>query len=468
MLTPMLRVLIPLLLVLALAAPAAADTRAVPANRETVRLTFAPIVKRVAPAVVNVYSRRVVRARSPLFDDPFFRRFFGEDSPFGSARERVQNSLGSGVILDPEGLIVTNHHVITDADEIRIVLSDRREFEASVVLSDEHSDLAVLKIELNGAKLPALTLGDSDSLEVGDLVLAIGNPFGVGQTVTSGIVSALARSIGAADFRSFIQTDAAINPGNSGGALIDLDGNLVGVNTAIFSRSGGSMGLGFAIPSAMVRVVLEAARHGGKFVRPWLGASGQGVTADLAEGLKLDHPTGVLLNEVAPESPAASAGLKTGDVILTLDGHEIDDPDGLKFRVATLTPNEPARLVYWRGGETRSATITVTALPDTPARDLSALLGRHPLAGATIGNLNPAYDDELGLEPTVRGVVVDRVAPKSAAQRLGLEPGDIVVSLNRQPVETVAQLQKELGDGASGPWTVAVRRKGKLLTVTVR
>jgi serine protease Do len=463
----MLRFIAPLLLALALALPATAQTRTPPASRETMRLSFAPIVKRASPAVVNVYSRRVIRARSPLFDDPFFRRFFGEDSPFGNSRGRVQNSLGSGVILDPQGLIVTNHHVIVDADEIRVVLSDRREFEASVVLSDEHSDLAVLKIDLHGGHLPALALGDSDSLEVGDLVLAIGNPFGVGQTVTSGIVSALARSIGAADFRSFIQTDAAINPGNSGGALIDLDGNLVGVNTAIFSRSGGSMGLGFAIPSAMVRVVLEAARHGGKFARPWLGASGQPVTADLAEGLKLDHPTGVLLKEVTPGSPAAAAGLKTGDVILALDGHEIDDPDALKFRVATSAPDQPAPLIFWRAGASRTATITLTALPDLPARELSELQGRSPFAGATVGNLNPAFDDELGLEPTARGVVVDKVAPMSAAQRLGLEPGDIVASLNRQPVESVAQLQQQL-DGGSGPWTVAVRRNGKLLTVTVQ
>jgi Do/DeqQ family serine protease len=462
----MLRLFIPLLLVCAIAMPAAAETHA-PTSRETVRLTFAPIVKRAAPAVVNVYSRRVVRARSPLFDDPFFRRFFGEDSPFGMSRERVQNALGSGVILDPQGLIVTNHHVITDADEIRVVLSDRREFEATVVLSDEHTDLAVLKIDLHGASLPTLTIGDSDSLEVGDLVLAIGNPFGVGQTVTSGIVSALARSIGAADFRSFIQTDAAINPGNSGGALIDLDGNLVGVNTAIFSRSGGSMGLGFAIPSALVRVVLEAARHGGKFVRPWLGASGQPVTSDLAAELKLDHPTGVLVKAVAPDSPAASAGLKIGDVILALDGHGVDDPDGLKFRVATLAPNRQAPLVYWRGGESRSATITLTALPDAPGRQLTDLEGHHPLAGATVGNLNPAFDDELGLEPTQHGVVVAKVTPMSAAQRLGLHPGDIIVSLNRKPIESVAQLHKTL-DETNGPWTLAVRRKGKLLTVTVQ
>jgi serine protease Do len=454
------------LLLLAVAVPGVATAQA-PASREQIRLSFAPIVKKAAPAVVNVYSRRVVRARSPLFDDPFFRRFFGGDSPFGLNRERVQNSLGSGVIVDPQGLIVTNHHVIVDADEIRVVLSDRREFEAKVVLSDEHSDLAVLKIDLHGGHLPALPIGDSDGLEVGDLVLAIGDPFGVGQTVTSGIVSALARSIGAADFRSFIQTDAAINPGNSGGALIDLDGNLVGINTAIFSRSGGSMGLGFAIPSAMVKVVLDAVRHGGKFVRPWFGASGDAVTYDTAEALKLPHPTGVLIKTVAPDSPAAAAGLKPGDVILAIGSHDIDDPDVFKFRVATLPLNRAASVTYWRDGESRTASVTVATIPDTPPRDLTELDGRHPFAGATVGNLNPAFDDEMGFDPTVRGVVVDRVAPQTNAQRIGLQPGDIIVSLGERPIKDVGELKQEL-ETAGGPWTFAVRRKDKTLTVTVR
>jgi Do/DeqQ family serine protease len=451
---------------LALATPAASETRA-PASREELHLSYAPVVKKAAPAVVNVYSRRVVRTRSPLFDDPFFRRFFGEDSPFGMSRERVQNSLGSGVIVDPQGLIVTNHHVITDADEIRVVLSDRREFEARVILSDEHSDLAVLKIDAPGGALPALALGDSDALEVGDLVLAIGNPFGVGQTVTSGIVSALARTIGASDFRSFIQTDAAINPGNSGGALVNLDGELVGINTAIFSRSGGSMGLGFAIPSPMVRVVLDAARSGGKIVRPWLGASGQPVTAELAAALKRDRPGGILVKDVAPNSPAAAAGIKTGDVILGFDGHEVDDVDTLKFRVATAPLRHALPFKYWRGDESRTAAITLTAAPEVPAREMTDLAGRHPLAGATVGNLNPAFADELGFEPTQSGVVVSRVAPVSNAQRLGLQPGDIIASLNKKPVHSVAELRGLL-DAANGPWTVAVERKGTLMTVTVR
>ena len=273
--------------------PAAAQSPAVPTSRELIHLSFAPVVKKVAPAVVNVFSRRVVRtAEGPaaLFNDPLFRRFFGNRLPMGMPRERVENSLGSGVILDAAGFIVTNHHVIKDAQEVLVVLADRREFEAKIVLADEHADLAVLRIDAHGEKLPALQLGDSDALEVGDLVLAIGDPFGVGQTVTSGIVSGLARTIGANDFRSFIQTDAAINPGNSGGALVDLDGRLVGINAAIFSQSGGSIGIGFAIPASLVRGVLQAAVSGRKITRPWLGATGQGVTAEIAQSLGLPRP----------------------------------------------------------------------------------------------------------------------------------------------------------------------------------
>ncbi len=451
-----------------LAIPAHAQTRAVPESREAVKLSYAPIVKRVAPAVVNVYSRRVVRQQPPpLLDDPFFRRFFGENVPFGMLRERVLNSLGSGVIVDPQGLIVTNGHVINQAEEIRVVLSDRREFEAKVLLLDEHADLAVLTIDTHGEKLPALELGDSDALEVGDIVLAIGNPFGVGQTVTTGIVSALARSIGASDFRSFIQTDAAINPGNSGGALVDLDGKLVGINTAIFSRSGGSMGLGFAIPSAMVRVEIDAAHHGGKVMRPWLGVAGQEVTPELAEGLKLERPEGVLVKDIAAESPAAAAGLRVGDVILAVNGHVVDDPQALKFRIATLPPNQPAKLDLWRGGEDHSTSVTLAALPEDPPRALKELSGANPLAGATVGNLNPAFDDDLGLDTTARGVVVSSLEQGSAAQRLGLEPGDVLVSLNTEPVDSVAGLEGTLGT-ARAPWTIAVRRRGKLLTVTVR
>jgi len=452
------------------AAPAVApaQTRTPPSSREAMRYSFAPIVKKAAPAVVNVFSHRVVHTdASPFANDPIFRRFFG-DHAFGMPQDRIQNSLGSGVIVDPTGLVVTNHHVIKDADEIRVVLADRREFEAKLLRSDERTDLAVLKIDAHGERLPALEIGDSDSLEVGDLVLAIGNPFGVGQTVTSGIVSGLARTaVGISDFRSFIQTDAAINPGNSGGALVDLDGKLVGINTAIFSRSGGSIGIGFAIPTAMVRTVLEGARTGGPIVRAWLGATGQPVTAEIAQSLGLPHPMGVLVKEVVPASPAAAAGIKVGDVVVAIEGHEVDDPEDLRFRVATLRVNSPARLTLWQAGRQQVVTATVVAPPEDPPRDLTTLEGRHPLAGATVGNLNPAFAEELGLDDALRGVAVSSVQDGSIADRLGLQKGDILVTLNSRPLPSVATLGQVMTQ-TRAPWTVAVRRGGRVLSVTVR
>src|SRR6516165_2653128 len=277
----------PIIAILALLLALPAFAQPVPQSREQLQLSFAPVVKKTAPAVVNVFSRRTIKtAGSPFFDDPLCRRFFGENSPFRGPSERVQRSLGSGVLVAADGTIVTNHHVIKDADEVTVVLADRREFEAKILRSDERVDLAILKIDASGERLP--------ELEVGDIVLAIGNPFGVGQTVTSGIVSALARTgVGVSDFRFFIQTDAAINPGNSGGALVSLDGKLVGINTAIYSRSGGSIGIGFAIPSLMVRTVL-AGGPSGRIVRPWIGASGQPVTSEIAASLGLPRPMGVL------------------------------------------------------------------------------------------------------------------------------------------------------------------------------
>ena len=440
-----------------------------PQSRETIRLSFAPVVKQAAPAVVNVFSRRVVRtSASPFADDPFFRRFFGDRSPFGIPQERVQNSLGSGVIVDPDGLIVTNHHVIQEAQEITVVLSDRREFEAKVLRSDERTDLAVLKIDAKGEPLPTLEIGDSDALQVGDLVLAIGDPFGVGQTVTSGIVSGLARTaIGIGDFRSFIQTDAAINPGNSGGALVDIDGKLVGINTAIYSRSGGSVGIGFAIPTSMVRPVLEGAKTGKPITRAWLGATGQPVTAEIAQAAGLDHPRGVLVKEVVAESPAAQAGIRPGDVVVAIAGHEVDNPEDLRFRIATLPVGAPARLAYWRAGKQQEVSATLVSPPETPARDTQTLEGKHPLAGVTVSNLNPALADEMSLDTNLRGVVINDLRDGSYALRIGLQKGDIFVSINSKPVATVAALRQIVG-APSSSWSLSIKRGGQTMSVTVR
>ncbi|MHA1566806.1 MAG: trypsin-like peptidase domain-containing protein, partial [Alphaproteobacteria bacterium] len=309
--------------------------RVVPGDQAQITLSFAPLVRQAAPAVVNVFARRVVRQQQapPLFKDPFFRRFFGDD--FAAPRRRQESTLGSGVIVDPRGLIVTNHHVIAGAEAIRVVLADRREFDAELVVDDERTDLAILRIEVLG-DLSYVTLADSDEISVGDLVLAIGNPFGVGQTVTSGIVSALARTnVGITDFNFFIQTDAAINPGNSGGALLTMDGRLAGVNTAIFSRSGGSQGIGFAVPANMVRTVLASVGEAGVIRRPWLGAAGQSVNAEMAQALGLARPGGVVVSKVFPQGPAARAGIRPRDVIVAVDGHSIDDLETLRFRLAT-------------------------------------------------------------------------------------------------------------------------------------
>src|SRR2546422_4132422 len=304
------------------AVPAVAQDRRVPVSPTELKLSYAPIVQRVQPAVVNVYAAKVVQNRNPLLDDPIFRRFFGVP---GQQPEQMQRSLGSGVMVDSSGLVVTNNHGIEGADQVKISLADKREFEAEIVLKDSRTDLAVLRVKDGKEKFATLEFGNSDELQVGDVVLAIGDPFGVGQTVTHGIVSALARTqIGITDYQFFIQTDAAINPGNSGGALVDINGRLIGINTAIFSRSGGSQGIGFAIPANMVRVVVTSAKGGSAAVkRPWLGARLQAVTPDLAEGLGLKRPIGALVGSVAPGSPAARAGLKPGDLILAVDGQPV-------------------------------------------------------------------------------------------------------------------------------------------------
>src|ERR1700723_4807085 len=307
-------------LAVSLASARAEDQRQVPTSPAQIQLSYAPVVKRAAPAVVNVSAPRVVENRNPFINDPLFRQFFG-----AVPREQVLRSLGSGVIVDPTGLVVTNYHVIEGASEVKVALADKREFDAEVALKDEHSDLAVLRLKAAGERFPVLDFANSDELQVGDVVLAIGDPFGVGQTVTHGIVSALARTqVGITDYQFFIQTDAAINPGNSGGALVDMTGKLVGINTAIFSRSGGSQGIGFAIPANMVRVVVTSAKGGGKAVkRPWLGARLQAVTPEIAETMGLRLPSGALVANVIANSPAARAGLKFSDLIVAMHGQTV-------------------------------------------------------------------------------------------------------------------------------------------------
>jgi Do/DeqQ family serine protease len=437
-------------------APASAQTgeRRVPTQAE-LRLSYAPVVKRVAPAVVNVYAAKVVRNQNPLFDDPIFRRFFGVP---GGGRSQLQRSLGSGVIVDPSGLVITNVHVIEGADEVKVSLADKREFEAAIVLKDKRSDLAVLRLKDSHERFPHLDLANSDALQVGDVVLAIGNPFGVGQTVTHGIVSALARTqVGITDYQFFIQTDAAINPGNSGGALVDLDGRLVGINTAIFSRSGGSQGIGFAIPANMVKVVVASAEHGGKAVeRPWLGAKLQAVTPDIADSLGLKRPTGALITTVLRDSPAAQAGLKAGDLILSVDGQTVDDPNAFDYRFATKPLGGAAELGLLRAGRELKAKVALRTAPDLP-RDEITIRSRSPFSGAKVANLSPALADELQLRNADQGVVILDVDAGSYASNVGFRRGDVILSVNGERIGKTRDLAR-VADAPSRAWRVVIRR----------
>ena len=442
--------------------------RHVPQSSGEVLLSYAPIVKRVAPAVVNVYASRVVKQSiSPFLSDPFFRHFFG-DQDFGPPSQRVQRSLGSGVFVDPAGIIVTNNHVIANADQIKVSLSDRREFDCDVVLKDERTDLAVLRLKGAAGPFPALDFADSDKIEVGDLVLAIGDPFGVGQTVTNGIVSAMARTqVSASDYQFFIQTDAAINPGNSGGALVDLGGRLVGVNTAIFSRSGGSQGIGFAIPANMVKVVVASAKSGGSIVkRPWLGARLQAVTPEIAEGLGLKRPSGALVASVTPTSPAARAGLKTSDLIVAIDAQPVEDANAFDYRFATKAIGGSARLGVIRGGKEVALNVVLEAAPDTPHEEL-VIASPSPFQGARVSNLSPALAESLRLDPSSQGVVIVDIAAGSAAQSLGFQRGDLVLSVNNAKIAKTRDLERVAGQ-QSRRWNITIVRGGQQVSVELR
>ena len=432
--------------------PLSEPARRVPTDAASMRMSFAPIVRRASPAVVNVFSSRRVRQQV----DPFWDLFGGGT---GVPRERVQQSLGSGAIVREDGVIVTNNHVVEGADELRVVLADRREFPARVLLADQRSDLAVLKIDAGADKLPVLPIANRDEAEVGDLVLAIGDPFGVGQTVTSGVISALARTdIGITDFSFFIQTDAAINPGNSGGPLVDMAGNIIGLNTAIFSRTGGSAGIGFAIPAAMVRRVVESALGGGgSVVRPWLGVRTQAVDAEAARSLGLDRPQGVMVVDVYPGGPAARAGIKAGDLLMSIDAQPVNDSAGVNYLVGVHRPGEQVPVRVRTGAAARTVNVQVQPPPATPARDERILTGRQPLAGATVVNLSPAVADQYGADPFLTGVLITKIGTGIAAQQ-GFQAGDIVREINGRPVETVAALAGALG----GPrWRVAIERAGR-------
>ena len=432
-------------------------------------LSFAPVARKAQPSVVNVYASRTEkqRPRNPIFDDPIFRQFFGDGGRPRAGGPTAQ-SLGSGVIVDPSGLIVTNHHVVDGMNEVKVALADKREFEATILLDDAKTDLAVIKIK-GSQNFSALELGDSDLAQVGDIVLALGNPFGVGQTVTQGIVSALARTtLGGSDYQSFIQTDAAINPGNSGGALVDMNARLLGINSAIYSQTGSSIGIGFAIPVNMVKVVVGAAKSGGHLVkRPWLGATLQGVTRDIADSLGLDRPGGVLVADVLDDSPAAEAGLKRQDVITKLDGQTVDDPDALGYRLSTRPLGTAVPIVVAREGKPVDLSLKLVAAPETPARDLLKVKNESPFSGLTVVNLSPAVAEEMSLSRARNGVVVTDLDDSSAAALTGFQKGDVILAVNNQRVGSTKDLAKMTGGGGHLYWRLSLERGGHVLNTEI-
>ncbi|MBF9234216.1 Do family serine endopeptidase [Microvirga alba] len=442
-----------------------AQQRAVPDSKAQVQLSFAPVVRQTSGAVVNVYASRSERRQNAGMEE-FFRRFFGDSSP-NMPPGRSQSSLGSGVIVDASGLVITNNHVIENMNEVKVALADRREFEADIVLRDPRTDLAVLKLK-NPANLQVIELGDSEGLQVGDLVLAIGNPFGVGQTVTQGIVSALARTqVGVSDYQFFIQTDAAINPGNSGGALIDMSGRLVGINTAIYSRSGGNIGIGFAVPSSMARVVLDSAKVGSRnVVRPWLGARLQPVDGEIAASLGLERPTGVLVTSVYDKGPAVEAGLKRGDAILAVDGQPIDNPDAFGYRFTLKGTRGETPLTILRGGKQTHIQVKLQPPPESPPREPVRIRTRSPLSGATLVNMSPAVAEELQIDIGDDGVIVSDLDEGSAAASVGFKKGDQIVAINGERLASTKDADRVIGR-ANGYWEVTVNRGGRVFTTVL-
>jgi len=428
-------------------------TRSVPNDGGTLKASFAPVVRTAAPAVVNISAIGTQQVR-----DPFWEMFGG-----GGVRTQRTGSIGSGVIVRSDGIVVTNSHVVQNMQQIRVTLNDRREFPARVVLADQRSDIAVLQLEGVNGSLPVVAIDTQEQLEVGDLVLAIGNPFGVGQTVTNGIISALNRTeTGISDSSSFIQTDAAINPGNSGGALVDMDGDLIGINTAIFSRSGSSSGVGFAVPAQMVKQVVDSAVGGATAViRPWLGVKADAVTSDIARSLGLERPQGVIVSQLWTRGPGDRAGLREGDVITAVDGQEVNDQGGLNYRIGTLRPNAKTRLSVLRDGRAQTIEATVQPLPDTPAAD-EATFTDGLMSGATVVNLSPALADQLGADPFAgQGVLVKAVSGRGYAARAGFRPGDLIREINGRAVTSVSGLRAALN---GGPATVTIERNGQRIT----
>lgn len=434
--------------------------------------SFAPIVKNAQPAVVSIASTKVVKVSngdegsSPLFDDPLFRQFFGEKNRPGKPHSQREQGLGSGVIVSPDGYILTNNHVIDGANEIKVYTSDKRELKAQVIGADPKTDVAVVKVDQKN--LPTLAFADSSQVQVGDIALAIGNPFGVGQTVTMGIISATGRGdLGIEDYEDFIQTDAAINPGNSGGALINTSGQLIGINTAILSRAGGNQGVGFAVPANLARTVMNQLLKNGKVVRGYLGVMIQGVTPDIAQAFNLADTHGALIGEVTKESPAAKAGLAQGDVITELNGERVTDSRELRLKISQLAPGTTIKLKVLRDGNPRDVAITLGELPNEKEAANNEKSENDGFAGLSVENLTPQVARELELPASISGVVVTDVADGSRAGDAGLRRGDVIEQVNRRPVKNAAEFEQAMKQSGNKSTLLLVNRNGHTSFVVI-
>ncbi len=439
----------------------------VPQTSGQVVYSFAPVVEKTLPAVVNIHARKIIRSKSPTaaLDGSAFWRLFRDTLLFGYGRERIENSLGSGVIVSPGGIIITNYHVIQSAQGILIALIDGRTFSAKVILADKRTDIAILQIENGGIPLPYIEFGDSDQLKIGDTIVAIGNPFGIGQTVTSGIISARSRAtVGISDFRFFIQTDAAINPGNSGGPLVSAEGKLVGINTAIYSRSGGSHGLGFAVPINLVRPILKSAVQKRPYLRPWIGMSGRRLPPKLAAVINLNQKNALVITSIFPQGPASTADLKVGDVVLTVNNLPIINAAALEHRIASYLPGDTVDLQIIRNYQRQNVKVILASPPEEPARNDTWLPNLNPFSGAKIASLSPAFALEFGLDSTRAGVVVLEVRRGSSASRLGLKQGDIIREFNGKEVRIVAEVM-DLKLPPYQPWSMKITRSGNDISI---
>ena len=436
----------------------------VPQSEIEIKLSFVPLVKQAAPAVVNIYAQRIIEERrSPFSRDPFFRDFFRN---FGQLQPRVQNSLGSGVILSADGYVVSNYHVVGGATDIRVVLHDGREISGDVILADEDSDLAVLKINTDEI-LPHLDLRKSDTVEVGELVLAIGNPFGVGQTVTNGIISGLARTgIASGSAKGyFLQTDAPINPGNSGGALIDISGSLVGVNTSILSRSGGSNGIGFAIPADLVGQFLVQAKAGrSSFIRPWAGMRGQPITFEMAASLNLPAMSGMIISELHELSPFSKVGIGVGDILTKVDGLDINSPAEMLYRMSVVGIGTAVDVSYLSQGILKSSKIDLVEMPNWEAKQVT-LGPEFIFMDLHISELTPEFQSKFGLSFSSDGLIV--LDPGRIASRLGLRRGDLLREVNRKPVGTIEDAISAISSIKSSG-SITIIRSGRRVSLRFR